>query len=52
LAGLVAKLGDGSIIVPKTNRNQKGKLLYPVVKITFVKKDTPSEASPKNNESY
>jgi hypothetical protein len=31
--------GDGSIIVPKTVRNQKGKLLYPVVKITFVKKD-------------
>jgi len=27
--------------VPKTIRNQKGKLLYPVVKITFVKKDAP-----------
>ena len=39
LAGLIE--GDGSIIVPKTIRNQKGKLLYPVVKITFVKKDLP-----------
>lgn len=39
LAGLIK--GDGSIIVPKTIRNQKGKLLYPVVKITFVEKDTP-----------
>jgi len=39
LAGLIE--GDGSIIVPKTIRNQKGKLLYPVVKITFVEKDTP-----------
>ena len=33
--------GDGSIIVPKTIRNQKGKMLYPVVKITFVSKDAP-----------
>jgi len=39
LAGLIE--GDGSIIVPKTIRNQKGKLLYPIVKITFVKKDAP-----------
>lgn len=39
LAGLIE--GDGSIIVPKTIRNQKGKLLYPVVKITFVLKDAP-----------
>lgn len=39
LAGLIE--GDGSIIVPKTIRNQKGKLLYPVVKITFVGKDAP-----------
>src|SRR5690554_1965215 len=34
LAGLIE--GDGSIIVPKTVRNQKGKLLYPVVKITIL----------------
>lgn len=39
LAGLIE--GDGSIIVPKTIRNPKGKLLYPVVKITFVDKDAP-----------
>ena len=39
LAGLIE--GDGSIIVPRTIRNQKGKLLYPVIKITFVKKDAP-----------
>ena len=39
LAGLIK--GDGSIVVPKTIRNSKGKLLYPVVKITFVNKDAP-----------
>lgn len=44
LAGLIE--GDGSIVVPKTIRNQKGKLLYPVVKITSplrgtVEKDAP-----------
>ena len=39
LAGLIE--GDGSIIVPKTIRNQMGKLLYPKVKITFVDKDAP-----------
>ena len=39
LAGLIE--GDGSIIVPRTIRNQRGKLRYPVVKITFVEKDRP-----------
>lgn len=39
LAGLIE--GDGSIIVPRSTRNEKGKLLYPVVKITFVGKDLP-----------
>jgi hypothetical protein len=39
LAGLIE--GDGSIIVPKTIRNQKGKLLYSKVKITFAEKDAP-----------
>lgn len=39
LAGLIE--GNGSIIVPVTNRNQTGKLLYPKVKITFVDKDAP-----------
>jgi hypothetical protein len=33
LAGLIE--GDGAIIVPKTIRNQEGKLLYPKVKITL-----------------
>jgi hypothetical protein len=41
LAGLIE--GDRSIIVPKTIRNQKGKLLYPVVKITFRKRYTFSK---------
>jgi hypothetical protein len=39
LAGLIE--GDGSIIVPKSYRNEKGKLLYPQVKIVFVDKDIP-----------
>lgn len=39
LAGLIE--GDGSIIVPKTLKNEKGKLLHPKVKITFVGKDLP-----------
>ena len=39
LAGLIE--GDGSIIVPKTLKNEKGKLLHPKVKITFVDKDSP-----------
>jgi hypothetical protein len=37
LAGLIE--GDGSIIVPL--KNEKGKLLHPKVKITFVDKDSP-----------
>nr|YP_009690274.1 LAGLIDADG homing endonuclease [Fomitiporia mediterranea]QEG57054.1 LAGLIDADG homing endonuclease [Fomitiporia mediterranea] len=39
LAGLIE--GDGSIIVPKTIRNKKGNLLYPVIKFIFVSKDLP-----------
>jgi len=39
LAGLIE--GDGSIIVPETVRNDKGKLQYPRIKITFVNKDEP-----------
>lgn len=39
LAGLIK--GDGSIIVPKKERNEKSKLLFPKVKITFVEKDSP-----------
>lgn len=33
--------GDGCIIVPNRQRNDKGKLLYPAIKITFVYKDLP-----------
>lgn len=36
LAGLIE--GDGTIIVPNTTRNSKGKLLYPSIKIVFFKK--------------
>jgi len=39
LAGSIE--GDGSIVVPATLRNEKGKLLYPVIKIIFVNKDAP-----------
>ena len=39
LAGLIE--GDGSIIVPSNTRNEKRKLLYPTIKITFVIKDLP-----------
>jgi hypothetical protein len=39
LAGLIE--GYGSIIVPETVRNDKGKLQYPRIKITFVNKDEP-----------
>ena len=39
LAGLIE--GDGSITVPKSERNAKGKLLYPRIKITFALKDAP-----------
>jgi LAGLIDADG DNA endonuclease family protein len=39
LAGLIE--GDGSIIVPASLRDIKGKHLYPVIKITFAEKDLP-----------
>lgn len=39
LAGLIE--GDGSIIVPRSLRNDAGVLLYPVIKITSSKKDKP-----------
>jgi hypothetical protein len=39
LAGLIED--DGSIITPKSLKNEKGKLLYPRIKITFVDKDVP-----------
>ena len=39
LAGLIE--GDGSIIVPKTERSSKGKLNYPSIQIVFHLKDLP-----------
>lgn len=43
LAGLIE--GDGSIIVPKTIRNQKGKLLYPFT-------GEPSEAGEADKKKF
>ena len=39
LAGLIE--GDGTIIVPKTERSSKGKLNYPSIQIVFHLKDLP-----------
>jgi hypothetical protein len=39
LAGLIE--GDGSIIVPKTERSLKGKLNYPSIQIVFDLRDLP-----------
>jgi LAGLIDADG endonuclease len=39
LTGLIE--GDGTIIVPKTERSPKGKLNYPSIQIIFHKKDLP-----------
>jgi hypothetical protein len=39
LAGLIE--GDGSIIVPKTERSAKGKLNYPSIQIIFDLRDLP-----------
>jgi hypothetical protein len=39
LAGLIE--GDGSIIVPKTERSDKGKLYYPSIQISFDLRDFP-----------
>ena len=39
LAGLIE--GDGSIIVPKTHRNEKGKLLYPFYWFSIIDTITP-----------
>ena len=39
LTGLIE--GDGTIIVPKTERSPKGKLNYPSIQIVFHKKDLP-----------
>ena len=39
LAGLIE--GDGSIVVPKTERSAKGKINYPSIQIVFHLKDLP-----------
>jgi len=39
LAGLIE--GDGTIVVPKTERSPKGKLYYPAIQIVFHSKDLP-----------
>lgn len=39
LAGFIE--GDGTIVVPKTDRSPKGKLNYPVIQIAFHSKDLP-----------
>jgi hypothetical protein len=39
LAGLIE--GDGTILVPKTERSSKGKLNYPYIQISFDSRDLP-----------
>lgn len=39
LTGLIE--GDGTIIVPKTERSPKGKLYYPRIEIVFDERDLP-----------
>lgn len=39
LAGLTE--GDGTIIVPKTERSSKGKINYPTIQTTFDSRDLP-----------
>jgi len=41
LAGCYAIEGDGTIIVPKTERSPNGKLNYPSIQIVFHLKDLP-----------
>jgi hypothetical protein len=50
LTGLIE--GDGSIIVPKTERSSKGKLNYPSIQITFHLKDLPLALLIQKNLGY
>lgn len=50
LTGLIE--GDGTIIIPKTRKDSKGRLLYPVIRIAFHKKDTKVAFYIKNILGY
>ena len=50
LTGLIE--GDGSIIVPKTERSSKGKLNYPSIQIVFHLKDLPLALLIQKNLGY
>ena len=50
LTGIIE--GDGSIIVPKTDRSSKGKLNYPSIQITFHLKDLPLALLIQKNLGY
>jgi hypothetical protein len=50
LAGLIE--GDGTIIVPKSERSSKGKLNYPSIQIVFHLKDLPLALLIQKNLNY
>ena len=50
LTGIIE--GDGSIIVPKTERSSKGKLNYPSIQISFHLKDLPLALLIQKNLGY
>lgn len=50
LTGIIE--GDGSIIVPKTDRSSKGKLNYPSIQIVFHLKDLPLALLIQKNLGY
>ena len=50
LAGLIE--GDGTIIVPKTERSVKGKINYPSIQIVFNSKDLPLALMIQKNLKY
>lgn len=50
LTGLIE--GDGSIIVPKSERSNKGKLNYPSIQIVFHLKDLPLALSIQKNVGF
>lgn len=50
LAGLIE--GDGTIVVPKRWRSEKGKLYYPSIQINFTSKDLPLALMIQKNLSH